>query len=163
MQQFADRFHSFIEKVGMIFLVIMILIVSMQVGTRLTIKTTPRWAEEVSSILMVWFGFLGIAIGVKEKIHIAITYFVDRLRTDSQKVVLIINEVLILFYGVSLLWYGSKLIYVTRTSTLPATQWPAYTPYLIVPVAGAMVILYSIIHLKDLLDNKISYGAEGEV
>lgn len=161
MRKFASKIHNVVEKLGMVFLILMLLIVSMQVATRLTIKTTPRWAEEVAAIFMVWFAFLGISIGVSEGIHIAITYFTDFLPKGPKKVILIIDELLVMFYGGSLLWFGSKLVYATRTSTLPATQWPAFMPYLMAPLAGAMVIIYTIVNLMNIVQNKNEERMEG--
>ncbi|SET66129.1 TRAP-type C4-dicarboxylate transport system, small permease component [Natronincola peptidivorans] len=151
MKRFLDLFNSFLEKIGMLFLLLMLLIVSTQVFARLTIKTTPIWSQEVATMLMVWFGFLGMAIGVNEKIHIAITFFTDRLPVIWKRMIFTIDEFLILFFGIAIVWYGSRLVYATRTSTLPATQWPAYMPYLMVPIAGAMIVLCTLINIADLI------------
>lgn len=161
MRKTAKTVNDIIEKFGMIFLVLMLLIVSMQVITRLTIKTTPRWAEEVAAILMVWFAFIGISIGVYEGIHIAITYFTDLLPVKFRKVILIIDELLIMFYGGSLFYFGSRLVYATRTSTLPATQWPAFMPYLMSPLAGLVVVLFAIINIMNIVQNRNTEGMEG--
>lgn len=160
MRKTAKSINDLIEKLGMLFLILMLLIVSMQVVTRLTIKTTPRWAEEVAAMLMVWFAFIGISIGVYEGMHIAITYFTDLLPASLKKIVLIIDELLIMFYGGSLAYFGSRLVYATRTSTLPATQWPAFMPYLFTPVAGATVVLFAIINLMNIIENKHIEGTE---
>ena len=160
MKRIIDRLHNFIELVGMVSLVVMILIVSMQVITRLTVRSTPLWAEEVSTLLMVWFSFIGLAIGVREGIHISITYFTDLLPESIKKNILYFNQFLILVTGFLLINFGSKLVVVTKSSTLPATQWPAFMPYLIVPFAGAFVILYSSINLINIYKNKKSDGEE---
>lgn len=154
MRKLANWLNDITEKFGIVFLIMMLLIVSMQVITRLTIRTTPRWTEEVAAILMVCFSFLGIAIGVKEKIHIAITFFTDLLPKKVKKVVLVTDELLVMFFGASLLWFGARLVYATRTSTMPATQWPAYTPYLILPLAGAAVVIYCIVNIMDIVQDK---------
>lgn len=150
MRWLSDKLNGLAEKLGIMFLVIMLMIVSYQVGSRLLISSTPRWSEEVTVVLMVWFGFLGISIGVKEKFHIAISYFVDKLPEKIRNIILLINETFIVAFGFGLTWFGSKLIYETRRSTLPATKWPAYTPYLILPLVGILIIMHSIINLIDL-------------
>lgn len=161
MRKAAKRVNEIIEKFGMVFLVLMLLIVSMQVITRLTIKTTPRWAEEVAAIFMVYFAFIGISIGVYEGIHISISFITDLLPKTVEKYILIIDELLIMFYGGSLLYFGSRLVYATRTSTLPATQWPAFMPYLMAPVAGLVVIIFTIINIMNIVQNKNTERMEG--
>lgn len=154
MRKLTNVINEIFEKFGIAFLILMLLIVSMQVITRLTIKTTPIWAEEVAAILMVCFSFIGIAIGVKEKIHIAITFLTDILPRKLRKIVFIIDEILVMFYGASVLWFGIRLVYATRTSTMPATQWPAYTPYLILPFAGLAIVLYCFVNTFDIIKGK---------
>ena len=161
MKRITNWLHHFIEKIGMVFLVLMLLIVSMQVLTRLTIKTTPIWAEEVSTMLMVWFGFLGMAIGVKERIHITITYFADSLPPLGRKIIAIVNEILLVVVGSALLLYGARLVYATRTSTLPATQWPAFMPYLMVPVAGFMIVIYTLVGIDKIFSKNTDINAKG--
>lgn len=160
MRKLANWLNNITERLGIVFLILMLLIVSMQVITRLTIKTTPRWAEEVAAMMMVCFSFLGIAIGVKEKIHIAISFLTDIMPEKIRKAVLLIDELLVMFFGASVLWFGARLIYSTRTSTMPATEWPAYTQYLILPLVGAAVIIYCIVNIIDILENKDEGGLE---
>ncbi|SNR96721.1 TRAP-type C4-dicarboxylate transport system, small permease component [Anaerovirgula multivorans] len=135
---------NLLEYIGMIFLVAMTLIVSYQVFSRQILNTSPRWAEEVSLILMIWFGFIGIALGVRKGIHLSIEYFVSLLPPSLQKIIIKLDQVLVCGFGLFCAVYGAKLVKATGGSTLPATQWPASTSYLMVPVCGVMIICYSL-------------------
>lgn len=141
-----------LEYTGMFFLVAMTLIVSYQVFSRQVLNTSPRWAEEVSLILMIWFGFIGIALGVKKGIHISIEYFVSLLPQSLQKIVLKLDQLLVGTFGLFCAVYGTRLVKATGGSTLPATQWPASTSYLMVPVCGVMIICYSLAQIFGIED-----------
>lgn len=154
MRTFAKKLTDTIEGFSMIFLILMLLIVGLQVITRLTIKTSPRWCEEVASILMTWFAFLGMSIGVGEGIHMAIEFFINRFPKGLRKTITMIGELLVIYYGGSLLWFGGKLVYFTRTSTLPATQWPAFMPYIMAPIAGFSIIIFTLVKLMALLKDE---------
>lgn len=160
MRKTAKRINTFIEYLGMLFLLIMILVVSWQVFSRLAFKKSPRWIEEVAGMLMSWFAFIGMSIGIYEGIHVFISFFTDILPEKARKTVLVIDEILIMFYGANLAYFGAKLVYATRISTLPATKWPAFMPYLMTPLAGATVILFTIINIMNIVQGKDREGNE---
>ncbi|AOT68567.1 TRAP transporter small permease [Geosporobacter ferrireducens] len=142
--KFLDRINKLFEQIGMIFIVLMILIISIQVFSRYFFSVTPRWSEEVALLLMVWFAFIGISIGVKRESHLSIEYFVSLLPEKIQKVIIRFGHVLVLFSGLFLFYYGGLLAIQTRTSTLPATRLPSSYLYIMVPIAGFLIFLYSI-------------------
>lgn len=154
MRKTAKTVNNVIELLGMLFLLIMICVVSIQVGGRMFFSKSPRWVEEVAGMLMVWFAFIGMSIGIYEGIHVSISFFTDLLPKTFEKIVLIADEILIMFYGLNLVYFGSKLIYATRISTLPATKWPAFMPYLMTPLAGVTVILFTLVNIMNIVQDK---------
>ena len=155
MRALSKRLTDIMEGFSMIFITIMLVVVAIQVITRLTIKTSPRWCEEIASILMSWFAFLGMAIGVGEGIHMSIEFIINLLPKGLRKAVIVLGELLVIYLGFALLWFGSRLVYATRSSTLPATKWPAFMPYLMTPIAGLAIVVYSFVKLYDIIkDNE---------
>ncbi|MGI6383515.1 MAG: TRAP transporter small permease [Tissierellaceae bacterium] len=157
MRKINKRLTDIMEGFAMVFITLMLLIVVLQVFSRLIISKSPRWTEEVAAILMTWFAFIGMAIGIGEGIHISIAFFLNLLPKSLRKGVTVLGELLIIYFGGSLLYYGSRLVYHTRTSTLPATQWPAFMPYIMAPIAGFLVIMYTIEKIIETMkdDDKI--------
>lgn len=157
MKRILDFSDRILEYIAMTFIVLMTLIITLQVFTRYCFSMTPGWSEEVALILMVWFGFIGIAIGVKKGIHISIEYFASLCTESIQKVIVKINDILVGIFGALLAIYGIKLVRVTAASTLPATQWPGYILYIMVPISGVMIICYCIAKLFGIEpDDKIA-------
>lgn len=54
------------------------------------------WSEELSKLLFIYAGYLGIVAGIKDKGHVAIDVFVNKLPAKIQKWVYLFNQLLIL-------------------------------------------------------------------
>jgi len=154
IKKILNKIDNVIEYLCMVTLVILVCIVFLQVFTRYVLGFTPRWSEETAVILMIWLGFITTAIGVKKASHLSISAVVDLLPKPVQKVIFYIDELAVMFYGIILFVYGKDLTVHTMTSTLPATQLPAGVLYAVLPVAGVMIIIYTIIRIFDLASAK---------
>lgn len=139
---------------GMIFLVLMTIIISYQVFTRYFLNSTPYWSEEIALLLMVWFSFIGIALGVKRETHLSIEFLVNKLSQKPKKILYIVSHCLECLFGIIVFIYGAKLVSLTKTSTLPATQLKTSFLYLMVPVAGVMITIYAVMKIVQKLKNK---------
>ncbi len=131
-------------------LLVIVVVVSAQVFSRKVLHSSIRWSEEVTLVLMVWMAFISMAIGVREKLHIAIEMFFNKLPKPAQKVFNAVNNLFAAIVGIVLLVYGIILIKYTSTSTLPATKWPACTLYLMLPAGGFFIAYYSLLRFFGL-------------
>jgi TRAP-type transport system small permease protein len=146
--------EAIIEYICMGTLGIMVVIVFAQVICRYVFKFTPRWSEETSIICMIWISMLGMALGVRRHIHLAITEIVNLFPKTLRKVVYCFDEVAMIVFGVTITIYGGQLSAVTMSSTLPATQLPSGVLYAILPIMGVLVTFFSVINLFDVILNK---------
>lgn len=153
IKKLLDKGEKVIETIAMCFIVLMTLIIALQVGMRFFMNMTPKWSEEVALILMVWFGFIGIAIGVKRGIHISIEYFVSLFPKKLQYVVIKMNDLLIMAFGLMMMYFGSSLVKWTAKSTLPATQWPGYILYIMVPISGVVIAIFSFAKFAGFIED----------
>lgn len=142
-------YHLLIEY-SKIVLLVMVLIISAQVFSRNFLKYSIRWSEEVALLLMVWMAFIGTAIGVSNDLHISITIFYDRFPKGLQKIIARINQFVTFVFGIFLLYYGARMVASTVTSTLPATKWPSFIFYLMIPVSGFYICHYTFLKLFNL-------------
>ncbi len=126
-------------------LVATLLIVLWQVFSRELLSDSPSWSEESARILLVWIGFLGAAIGFREGAHIAVTFLVDRFPAAFGAVIGRGIQVLVLGFGLFLVVQGSQFVIEAQHATLPGTGLPRSVLYLMMPVAGAMLILCTVL------------------
>jgi TRAP-type transport system small permease protein len=146
----VDAVYRLLLEYAKIVLLIIILIVSAQVISRKFLGTSIRWSEEVALFLMVWMAFIAMAIGVERHLHIAIEMFARLLPEKIQKIIQKINDIVTFWFGAILLIYGCRLVAITMTSTLPATQWPSGLMYLMMPVSGIFIMYFSFLSLFGL-------------
>src|SRR4051812_23661153 len=79
LKRLALAIDTFFENLALLSLLSMVLIVTLQVFTRKLFNFVFFWSEEVTLLLLVWFSFMGIAIGFREKLHLAIDSFTHLL------------------------------------------------------------------------------------
>ena len=141
-----DVFERILEYVASLFLTIMTLIIFYQVLSRKGFNTTPSWSEGVALLLMIWFGFLGMFVGVKSDLHLRLEFIYNSLPRWLQSVVDVLNNLLILTWGLVLTVYGWRLVSkIGGQSTLSFIPLTSSFLYGVVPVSGIFILLYSIV------------------
>lgn len=154
IKKVLNKIDDIIEYLCMGTLVILVCIVFMQVFTRYVLKFTPLWSEETSVILLIWLGFVTMAIGVKKGMHLSISALVNLFPKPLQKIIFYFDELAVMIFGVILFIYGKDLAEQTMSSTLPAMQLPEGVLYSILPISGFLIIIYTIMRILDLILNK---------
>ncbi len=123
-----------------VLLVIMVLIVNYHVVMRYFFNNTPAWSEEISLLLMIWFCFISMMYGVKNKAHIAIEMFADKLPEKARFFVDLFDKLVILAFGAMMGWFIIPYVRRLAGNRLPATGLSVVTQYVIVILAGAMIV-----------------------
>lgn len=136
-----DRIFAALTWFALALLVLMTAITFSNVCCRYLLHFSIAWADETSLILLIWFVFIALAIGVRKKVHIAIDFLVyifpkKFLDTVAQRVV----DVLTFCFGGVLLYFGIELIKIGSYSTLASMNLPSYVEYLFIPVSGLLVL-----------------------
>lgn len=148
------KVYSFIdhifEKLTLLSLILLVFIVTLQVITRYFFNFVYFWSEEITLLLLVWFGFMGIAIGFREYIHLGIDSFTNlfpkMFNTVLDKVIL----ASIFATGMYLVVQGWQFTVLMLDSTLPATKLPSAITYVIMPITGFMICLYALLQFFNI-------------
>ncbi|MGC7873728.1 TRAP transporter small permease [Desulfosporosinus sp. SYSU MS00001] len=136
--------ENVVEVFGAYMMAIMVGIVIYQVFGRYVLHKTPAWSEEVALLFMTAYGFLSIATGFGRKSHLSVTLLFDKLPQPIRKVLDLLNDIIIILFGIFLFYEGYKFTTLTWSSILPATGWPNGLQYLIVPVTGILIVIYGL-------------------
>jgi TRAP-type C4-dicarboxylate transport system permease small subunit len=139
---------KFIEFITELFLVLMTVIVSYQVFLRYFLKKTPYWSEEISLLIMVWFGLLGCSLGIRDKTHINVEFFIKLLPEKIYKFLTFLSDFLVFCFSSAMVFFGIKLVNLTKSQTLPATNLSVSLTYLPLPLSGILIIIYLIFSKK---------------
>jgi TRAP-type C4-dicarboxylate transport system permease small subunit len=144
VQSFFLTIDKAVDGFCIVLLVAMILIVVMAVITRKGFGWMFGWSEEITLLCLTWFTLMGIAVGFRERLHLAMEMIdVDKL---PPKVVFITDrfiDLVTFFFGLYLVIYGWNFAMSMRGSILSATQMPNLVQYIVMPITGVLTCVYS--------------------
>lgn len=161
----VNLIHIFLVEIAKIFILAMVFIVFANVTLRYVFNSGIFWSEEVALTLCVWFIFISLGLGVKQKLNITINLLQrEKIPAWFNKALDLFMELIIIAIGGVMVFYGSTLVRFTMTSIMPATKWPAGILYLVVPFAGVTMILEAILHIVgwDTYDANMDEYLAGE-
>lgn len=157
-----------VEYIGMVLLVAMTLVVCFAVVTRYFFSYTPAWGEETALLCMIWFGFLSMALGVRDDLHLSITILDQILSKPIVKVLNLIKYICTGGYGVFMVIQGYSLVQVGLLNRFPGLGLTSAWLYAALPVSGAAIVIYSVERFfltltnRDVLDDGLKTEDEGE-
>lgn len=138
-----SAFSWLIELIGMLTLVTMTVIVNFSVVTRYFLSYTPGWGESGSLLCMVWFGFLSMALGVRDNQHISITIMDHLVSPKALKKLDYFKEIAIFLFGLFMIYQGLVLCEIGMLNNMPGLDIPSTVQYAAVPVGGLALCVYS--------------------
>ncbi len=152
--------NHFIEKLALVLIVIITSVTMYRVIMRFFFNSTPSWTEEFTCILIIWIALLGLAIGVREKLHLSITLFYDKLPKTAQKVLSAVIYIGQFILGIYFVTEGISISIRQSSATMSVVKLHPFTDqlmpnsilYLGLPVTGALILIYTIIQIFDKKD-----------
>jgi len=151
-----SRFRKVIDRILAVsvsaVMTILLFVVVWQVFTRYVLNDPSSYTDELARYLLIWVALLGGAYATGQKLHLAI----DLLQTKIQSIWLdrFINMLIGLFALFVLVIGGLRLVGITLSleQKSAALQIPLGYVYLILPICGIVIMLYSIL---DIINPKI--------
>jgi len=161
----AFRFiHLTLVAFAKLLLLAMVVLIFSNVFMRYILNSGIPWSEEVSIVIVVWFTFISLALGVKHRLHISLCVLPERISPRIDFVLAKITDLATLFLGYTMIRYGWILVQFTSRSILPATEMPASVMYFPLVLSGILVLYEGFMNLLGLdkgdagLDEKLSGG-----
>ena len=136
-------------------LVAMTTIIGWQVWARYILNDTPNWSERLSLLLMNWYILLAVAVGVREKFHLGLALIKDALSPLLRWYAELIIHLLVGGFGVAMVVYGTQIAISTWSHVIPTLGLPTGFSYLPLPVAGALITVFSLEHVAGLFSRKL--------
>lgn len=155
--------HIALVQLAKIFIIAMVMIIFANVILRYVFNSGILWSEEVCLLLSVWFIFISMGLGVKQRLNITINLLPkERIPRWLDRALELLTEIVIITVGGIFIIYGATLVKFTMTSIMPATMWPAGMLYFVVPLAGGIIICEAVLHVlgwddyDSIVDNYLS-------
>ncbi len=128
-----------------------VVILCAQVVFRYFVGTSLDWIEEVSRILLTWLTFIGAAVALKRKGHIAVDYFVTLLPDGVRYCFEICTYIIIVAFSIFLMVQGMTFALLSEGTTFPALQVPVSLQYLGLPIGCLFMVIYGSLHLVSVI------------
>jgi TRAP-type transport system small permease protein len=114
------------------------------VFTRYVLGFVVSWSEEVPRYLLIWISFLGAAVGVDLKDHIAFDYFYKRLPARLRPLAGFLLNIGIFVFGYIMLVYGIVFVQDFGGDFMESIPFTNIWYYSSLPISGALIMLFSL-------------------
>ncbi|MFF2632460.1 TRAP transporter small permease [Microbacterium sp. NPDC058021] len=132
--------------------VALVAIVSWQVFTRQVLGNSAPWTQEAANYTFVILAVFAGAYVFSERGHIAVAMLVEKLPLGGQKIMGLVTELIVIFFIVFVFIIGGSRVaenaWGQDLSTLPFTVGQLY---LVLPIAGVMIVFFSLVHIIGIL------------
>ena len=138
---------------------LMVFVVTWQIFTRFILNDPSLYSEEMAGFLLIWIGMLGSVYALITKSHIGIDIFTKNLKGKEKTIsILMIYSLIILFSLSVLVIGGSRLVHLTFSlnQISPALGIKMSYIYLVIPLSGILIIIYSIDIIRKIIMKSIN-------
>ena len=115
------------------------------------------WTEELARVLLIWSSLLGAALTFYLKGHLGVDYLVSKFDASSRRILGVANYLIIcIFAGYVLIYGGIGLVKETFAleQRMMALGIAKGFVYLVVPLCGIFIIVFSLSHLVEEITGK---------
>lgn len=133
-------FNNIEEIVGASLFVVMFGILVAQIVARQLFNSPLTWSEELSILLFVYIGMLGVSIGIKYEQHVFIDFFYNKLPPKPLKVVFTIIQAIVFVSIAAMIYLGYKLFMRKLIFNFIAIKISYGWMYAALPVIGTLMM-----------------------
>lgn len=140
----------------------MVVIGSYQIITRFIFRNPSTVSEELLTYSFTWMALLASAYVFGKRDHMRMGFIADKLNASGRKVLAIVSELLIMLLAGSVMIYGGfTIMQLTMTQSTASLGIPMGIVYMIIPISGILIVVYSILNIIDLATGHIA-PSDGE-
>lgn len=141
-----------VEGWSVLLLLALVGIVVVGVFFRYVLDASLAWYDEFASYLLVWLTFSGaVAVSYRRR-HISFDTLVERLGPGPRRLAGVVAELLVLALQAVLAYFGWVALEAMAFDSAVSIPWVRMTwIYSVMPIAGALMLVVSIVRLADLI------------
>ena len=162
MEQLAKLTHraaDMLLNAAAVGLALMTAIVGWQVFGRYVLNSSPSWSEQAALTLMIWYVSFAAAAGVREGFHIRIVALESAAPPVIRRFLRITANIVVAGCGLAMLIWGGDLVLRTWEHVIPSLGLPRGLAYLVMPLSGLLIFLFSI---ERILEEAIGVAIKDE-
>lgn len=130
--------------VVMAMLSVLVVIVLLAVFFRYVLNDSLTWSSEVARYMCIWIGFLGASLTLRERGHIGLEFFIQRMGEEGRRFVSLGCYLLVLAFLVVVTVLGFEMALAQVEQESSALEISMLWPYLSVPVGAVLMALQAV-------------------
>lgn len=148
--------ENFIKYLVGVLLAAMVAIVFWNVVSRYFLGASIAWSEEISRFMLIWVVFLGAILAYIKDEHLGLDILIKAVPKKVAHVMQVIADIGVLYAVYIILVGGYSLTMQSWDWLSPAAAVPYAYVYLVIPLAGAAVLIMTIYKLVGHI--KVLFG-----
>jgi len=142
-----------------VLMVVMTVDVLVGVFFRYVVGDALSWTEETARYTMIWMGFFGAGLALREGSHAAVELLLDSLPMGAHRVMVTVIRVLSLLFLLTVVGAGVVLVGRVSSQTTPVLGISMMWPYLAVPIGCLLTALEMVaLMLRDPQGQRLHVG-----
>ncbi len=139
-----EHLHRRLIDLGVVFIAGIAVLSFVQIVCRYLLGVSLPWSNDLTQILMMWMVMVSTGAMVWRGSHFTLALLTDRLPSPVQRVLRILNAVLIAAFAVFLVITGAKLAQSQSDQLVPALGVTYLYVYLAMPVGAIFIGIFSL-------------------
>jgi TRAP-type C4-dicarboxylate transport system permease small subunit len=140
----VDLIRAFFRVVVILQAAAIFVIIIFTVISRYGFNFVLSWSEEVPRYLLIWISFLGAAISVDLKDHIAFDYFHKRLPGAFRGLVESGINLAIFAFGWIMFFFGYRFVQDFGSDLMESIPYTNVWYYSAMPLSGFLIMLFTV-------------------
>ena len=134
----------------------MVVVGTYQIVTRYFFGRPSTVSEELLTYSFTWMALLSSALVFGKRDHMRMGFLADKITGTPRKVLEIISECLVLLLAAVVMLYGGvSIMKLTMTQVTASLGIPMGTVYTVLPLSGALIVVYSVLNIIDLATDSV--------
>lgn len=140
-----------LQGIAAVMLLAIVLLVFLNVVLRYFFHIGLGWTEEAARFLLIGMTFVAAAAAVREWGHFRLLVATKWMSARALRWVQMFSILVVIAMSAILVRYGIAIAQVSWQQTSPELEWPMGYIYAVVPVTGAIMLVFALEHLWNAI------------
>ena len=134
----------------------MVVIGTYQIVTRYVFNSPSTISEELLTYSFTWMALLISAYIFGKRDHMRVNYLADKVKGSARVALEVFIEAMTVAVSAIVFVYGGlTMVDLTMMQKTASLGIPMGTVYAVVPISGALIVIYGLMNIAELLSGKI--------
>ncbi|MCF8010323.1 MAG: TRAP transporter small permease [Clostridiales bacterium] len=156
LNKVTDKINQVCKVLVTTFIIVLIVSMTVQVILRYVFDFALSWADGLARYMLVWTSFLGAAVAVKSRSHIALTFVRDRFPARTKNIFILLSRLCFMTLIIVVFVSGIKTVKLVIPQISSAIPMSMAWFYAAVPVSALVIFLNLINDIAYIIKEIIS-------